>query len=74
MLYEVITVMKVEPIARAVREMRERLPGARVLLMSPQGRLFRQVDAVRLSREPGLIFVCGRYEGFDERVRALVVV
>ncbi len=65
-------VMKIEPIARAVREMRERLPGARVLLMSPQGRLFRQVDAVRLSREPGLIFVCGRYEGFDERVRALV--
>jgi len=65
-------VMKVEPIARAVRELRSRSPGARVLLMSPQGRTFRQADAVRLSREPGLIFVCGRYEGFDERVRSLV--
>ena len=65
-------VMKVEPIARALRELRERSPGARVLLMSPQGRPFRQSDAVRLSREAALVFVCGRYEGFDERVRAMV--
>ncbi len=65
-------VMKVEPIARALHELRARTPGARVLLMSPQGQPFRQADAVRLSREPGLIFVCGRYEGFDERVRTLV--
>lgn len=65
-------VMKVEPIARALRELRGRTPGARVLLMSPQGQPFRQADAARLSRESGLIFVCGRYEGFDERVRALV--
>jgi tRNA (guanine37-N1)-methyltransferase len=65
-------VMKVEPIAHAVRELQGRSPGARVLLMSPQGRTFRQADAVRLSHEPGLIFVCGRYEGFDERVRTLV--
>jgi tRNA (guanine37-N1)-methyltransferase len=65
-------VMKVEPIARALRELRGRNPGARVLLMSPQGQTFNQVEAVRLSREPGLIFVCGRYEGFDERVRTLV--
>lgn len=65
-------VMKVEPIARALQELRGRNPGARVLLMSPQGRTFRQVDAQRLSNEVGLIFVCGRYEGFDERVRTLV--
>jgi tRNA (guanine37-N1)-methyltransferase len=65
-------VMKVEPIARALQELRGRNPGARVLLMSPQGRTFRQADAQRLSGEAGLIFVCGRYEGFDERVRTLV--
>ena len=65
-------VMKVEPIARAVRELRGRNPGSRVLLMSPHGRTFRQADAVRLTRESGLILVCGRYEGFDERVRTLV--
>ena len=65
-------VMKVDPIARALRELRGRSPGARVLLMTPQGKRFEQADALRLSREPGLIFVCGRYEGFDERVRSLV--
>lgn len=65
-------VMKVEPIARALAALRERSPGARVLLMSPQGRPFVQADARRLSREVGLVFVCGRYEGFDERVRTLV--
>jgi tRNA (guanine37-N1)-methyltransferase len=65
-------VMKVEPIARALRELRGRSPAARVLLMSPQGKPFTQAEAIRLSREAGLIFVCGRYEGFDERVRTLV--
>jgi tRNA (guanine37-N1)-methyltransferase len=65
-------VMKVEPIARALHELRGRNPGARVLLMSPQGKPFRQADAVRLSREQALVFVCGRYEGFDERIRTLV--
>ena len=65
-------VMKVDPIARALAALKEKSPQSRVLLMSPQGKAFRQADAERFSRESGLIFVCGRYEGFDERVRALV--
>lgn len=65
-------VMKVEPVASALEALRQRTPGARVLLMSPQGKPFRQADAERLSREAGLIFVCGRYEGYDERIRSLV--
>jgi tRNA (guanine37-N1)-methyltransferase len=65
-------VMKPEPVARALADLRSRQPGSRVLLMSPQGRLFRQADARRLAAEPGLILVCGRYEGFDERIRPLV--
>ena len=65
-------VMKVEPIASALIELKEKRPQSRVLLMSPQGKPFQQADAERFSREPGLIFVCGRYEGFDERIRALV--
>jgi len=65
-------VMKVEPVARALEELKDRTPGARVLLMSPQGKTFRQADAQRLSQEAGLIFVCGRYEGYDERIRGLV--
>ena len=65
-------VMKVDPVAKALAELKEKNPRSRVLLMSPQGKTFQQADAERLSREPGLIFVCGRYEGFDERIRSLV--
>lgn len=65
-------VMKPEPVARALSELRQKSPGSRVLLMSPQGRRFNQHEAGHLARESGLIFVCGRYEGFDERIRSLV--
>ena len=65
-------VMKVEPVAAALAELKTQRPESRILLMSPQGKTFRQADAERFSRESGLIFVCGRYEGYDERIRALV--
>ncbi|MEN9579803.1 MAG: hypothetical protein RJA70_2812 [Pseudomonadota bacterium] len=44
----------------------------RRVLLTPQGRPFVQATAERWSRLPSLLFVCGRYEGFDERVRGLV--
>jgi len=66
-------VMKPEPVARALAELRESNPGARVLLMTPQGRPFNQESGRRLAAEPGLIFVCGRYEGFDERIRQSLI-
>lgn len=65
-------VIKPEPVARALAELKGEGPAPRVLLMTPQGRLFRQPVAAELSREERLIFVCGRYEGFDERIRPLV--
>ena len=65
-------VMKIEPVAAALSEFREKSPASRVLLMSPQGKTFQQADAERFSQEAGLVFVCGRYEGFDERIRSLV--
>ncbi len=65
-------VMKVEPVAAALTELRQKRPKSRVLLMSPQGKTFQQADAERFSQEDGLVFVCGRYEGFDERIRSLV--
>ena len=65
-------VLKPDPIARALHSLREQAPTSRVLLMTPQGRPFSQRDAERLSCEPGLIILCGRYEGVDERVRSLV--
>ncbi len=65
-------VMLVEPIARALDAMRAASPGVRVVLMSPQGTPFHQASARRLAAEEALGFVCGRYEGVDERVRTLV--
>jgi tRNA (guanine37-N1)-methyltransferase len=40
--------------------------------MTPQGRPFTQSVAARLAQEPALALVCGRYEGFDERIRSYV--
>ena len=43
-----------------------------IILMTPQGKTYRQEDANRLSKEEELILVCGHYEGFDERIRDYV--
>jgi len=66
-------VMKPEPIARAVAELKLKSPAAKVLLMTPQGTPFKQQHARELADESGLIFLCGRYEGFDERIRQTLV-
>jgi len=42
------------------------------ILLTPQGQPFKQAQAVTLSQRPRIAFVCGRYEGFDERVRSFV--
>ncbi len=66
-------VMKVEPLVGAIEASRAELPGARVLLMSPRGPAFTQRTARALAAHaPGLVLVCGRYEGVDERVMAHV--
>ena len=67
--------MKPEPVFGAVRWAAGRAPAGarppRVILMDPQGRRFDQRYAEELAREDHLILICGRYEGFDERIRAL---
>jgi tRNA (guanine37-N1)-methyltransferase len=65
-------VLKPEPIAKALAELKGHSPRARTLLLSPQGKCFNQGEAQTLAQEEGLIFLCGRYEGFDERVRGMV--
>lgn len=65
-------VMKPEPLIRAIEGVKSSQPGARTMLMTPQGKRFDQNDAGRLARYSSLIFVCGRYEGVDERVRHFV--
>lgn len=61
-------VMKPEPLAEAIRAAKESAPSSRTVLMTPQGRRFSQPMAHELAREDGVIFVCGRYEGVDERI------
>src|SRR5438067_4225287 len=62
-------VLKPEPLFAAVETIwPERGPGRKVVLLSAQGRLFDQATAERLSAASELLFVCGRYEGVDERV------
>lgn len=64
-------VMKPEPIFKAVESVRTET--SRVILMCPQGKPFTQQRAQELSREEHLIFVCGHYEGVDERIREALV-
>ncbi len=61
-------VMKPEPIALAIEEAKKTSPGAATIYLSPQGRPFDQDTAKRLSSSDGLILLCGRYEGVDERL------
>jgi len=65
-------VMKPEPIGEAILAAKERLPGARVVLTSPRGRVLDQALARDLAEHGKLIVACGRYEGVDERVMQLV--
>ncbi|MDG1357101.1 MAG: tRNA (guanosine(37)-N1)-methyltransferase TrmD [Akkermansiaceae bacterium] len=58
--------MMPEPIFTAVEELKNDL--TRVILMTPQGKPFQQVDAQRLSTSQHLIILCGHYEGVDQRV------
>ncbi len=73
-------VLKPEPIFAAVEELtgvkggREAYPKeTRVVLLSPQGRVFNQALAEELSEAEHLVLICGRYEGVDERVAEALV-
>lgn len=75
-------VLKAEPIFGAVEHVLERPRRAedgeearkpRIILMCPQGRPFTQEIARELSEESHLIFICGHYEGYDERIREHLV-
>ncbi|GAC1573273.1 MAG: tRNA (guanosine(37)-N1)-methyltransferase TrmD [Candidatus Dormibacteria bacterium] len=62
-------VLKPEPLIRAVRQLRAERPGLRSVLLSPQGRRLTQEVARELAAAEGLLLVCGRYQGVDERAR-----
>lgn len=62
-------VLMPQPIFDAVDALRK--DNSKVILMTPQGKTYTQNMAYNLSQEEHLIFICGHYEGFDERIRTL---
>lgn len=64
-------VLKVEPVVLAVEALSQG-PATSVVLLTPQGRLFNHDVAQELAQLRHIVFLCGRYEGFDERVRLLL--
>ena len=68
-------VMQAEPVHRAYKELCEKYIGRsfRVIYLTPQGSVFTQSMAEELAREEDLVFLCGHYEGIDERVLEEIV-
>jgi len=65
--------LKPEPLFAAVAEAKKNDPTAKVLLMTPRGQRWKQSIAQNWSEaDHGYIFICGRYEGYDERIVSLV--
>ncbi|MDA7883917.1 tRNA (guanosine(37)-N1)-methyltransferase TrmD, partial [Akkermansiaceae bacterium] len=58
--------LKPEPIFAAIDELRQE--SSKIILLTPQGSVFKQAKARELSSEEHLIFICGHYEGVDHRV------
>ncbi|AQP53019.1 tRNA (guanosine(37)-N1)-methyltransferase TrmD [Vagococcus penaei] len=66
--------LKVQPIADALAAIKTETSGQtqRVILLDPAGKPFNQTMAEEFATEENLVFICGHYEGYDERIRSLV--
>lgn len=65
--------LKPEPLFAAVEQAKQNDPTAKVVLMTPRGQRWKQSLAQTWADdEQGIIFICGRYEGYDERITTLV--
>lgn len=61
--------LRIEPLVAAIEHVKKNDPEALVLLPTPRGKIYKQSDAKRLAAsDRGLIIVCPRYEGYDERI------
>ena len=66
--------MQAEPVYQAYLSVKEKIGKApRVIYMTPQGQVFHQKLAEELAQEEDLVFLCGHYEGIDERVLEEIV-
>ena len=65
-------VLRIEPIAAAIKKSKILNLKSKIILLTPQGKTFNQKTALRLAKEKHIVLICGKYEGVDERVRELV--
>lgn len=64
-------VLKPEPVYRAMDFVKEKVKDIYTILLTPQGEIFHQEIAKNLVKKENIALICGRYEGFDERIRYL---
>jgi tRNA (guanine37-N1)-methyltransferase len=65
--------LRIEPLTAAIEHAKQQDPDATVVLPTPRGKTYKQSDAKRLAAASnGLIIVCPRYEGYDERITGLI--
>jgi len=60
--------MKPGPVVASIRAAREKHPDTHVVMLTPSGTRFSQAKALEFTKKPGITLLCGRYEGFDERI------
>jgi len=60
--------MKPEPVVASIRAARDRHPDTHVVMLTPSGTRFTQAKALEFTEKSGITLLCGRYEGFDERI------
>jgi len=60
--------MKPEPLVASIRAAREKQPDTHVVMLTPSGTRFTQAKALEYTKKSGITLLCGRYEGFDERI------
>lgn len=66
-------VLKAEPIAKCIRELKKKRKYDKVIFMSPDGEMLNQKISNKLSQAKNIIIICGRYKGIDQRVRDIFV-
>lgn len=65
-------VLKIEPLVRCLKKIESTNRKYRKILLTPVGEKFNQKKAVKLSKQENLVFICGHYEGIDERIRYFI--
>src|SRR3989344_1217501 len=67
-------VLRIEPLAAAIEAAKSKVESrkSKVILMTPRGKKFNQAKARELAALENLILVCGRYEGYDERITQFI--